>query len=76
MGRTHQIRAHLHALGCPIIGDSLYTIKSIKPIASPRLLLQSIGLEFEDPATGETVKFHLDADPAFDQAISKLDGRR
>lgn len=30
-GRTHQIRAHLHFLGFPIIGDRLYTFKRQRP---------------------------------------------
>ncbi|MBK7787597.1 MAG: RluA family pseudouridine synthase [Saprospiraceae bacterium] len=52
-GRTHQLRvhaAHHQGLACPIVGDDLY--------GSPadRLYLQAIGLEFEHPVTGESVK--------------------
>ena len=35
-GRTHQIRAHLNAIGHPIIGDSLYG-----GLLAPRLMLHS-----------------------------------
>lgn len=30
-GRTHQLRAHLHFLGHPIVGDKLYTFKRQRP---------------------------------------------
>lgn len=32
-GRTHQIRAHVHWLGFPIVGDHLYTFKRQRPPA-------------------------------------------
>ena len=31
-GRTHQIRAQLSAVGCPLLGDGIY-----QPLASPEL---------------------------------------
>lgn len=30
-GRTHQLRVHLHFLGYPIVGDTLYTFKRQRP---------------------------------------------
>jgi len=51
-GRTHQIRAHMAALGHPVAGDRLYGAK-----ASPwdRYFLHAHRLGFRSPATGETV---------------------
>jgi len=46
-GRTHQIRVHLRAIGCPIVGDQLYSIKSIKPAPLPRIFLHATKLSFE-----------------------------
>ncbi|MFA6603924.1 MAG: RluA family pseudouridine synthase [Patescibacteria group bacterium] len=59
-GRTHQIRAHLKALGNPIVGDTLYHPKlgmGFKT-ASPRLFLHARLLAFTNPATGVRVEFH------------------
>ncbi len=67
-GRTHQIRAHLFALGHPLIGDPLYTKRQTdRRNEAPRLMLQSIELAFRDPATGEKKAFTLAQDPAFKQ---------
>ena len=51
-GRTHQIRAHMAALGHPVAGDRLYSAK-----ASPwdRYFLHAHRLGFRSPATGEGV---------------------
>ena len=51
-GRTHQIRAHMAALGHPVAGDRLYGGK-----ASPwnRYFLHAHRLGFRSPATGEKV---------------------
>lgn len=72
-GRTHQIRAHFLALKHPVIGDTLYSLKKTdRNLVSPRLMLQSIGLEFTDPATGARQSFHLDPDPTFDLVIKEI----
>ena len=51
-GRTHQIRAHMSALGHPVAGDLLYGAK-----ASPwnRYFLHAHRTGFRNPATGEPV---------------------
>lgn len=58
-GRTHQLRVHLAhpaedgGLGCPILGDDLYGDAG----SAPRLCLHAAGLGFEDPETGERVRY-------------------
>ena len=53
-GRTHQIRVHFSAMGCPLVGDWLYGEES-KLI--PRPALHSALLELAHPITGETLRF-------------------
>ncbi len=54
-GRTHQIRVHLAALGCPIIGDYLYGAD--KHEKNIRVLLHSWKLEFKHPVTKKLLSF-------------------
>jgi 23S rRNA pseudouridine1911/1915/1917 synthase len=51
-GRTHQIRAHMAAIGHPVAGDRLY---GAKPSPWNRYFLHAHRLGFETPATGERV---------------------
>ena len=51
-GRTHQIRAHMSALGHPVAGDRLY---GAKPSPWDRYFLHAHRLGFRSPATGEPV---------------------
>jgi len=56
-GRTHQIRVHLHWLGFPIVGDSLYVFKRQKPpLGTTRQLLHAAKLTIELP-NGERKSF-------------------
>ena len=54
-GRTHQIRAHLSAIGHPILGDAIYRPKKnflhffskrVKVVDLPRLFLHSAKIGF------------------------------
>lgn len=45
-GRTHQIRVHLHALGCPIVGDALYYRRDARSDVIGRQALHAISLSF------------------------------
>ena len=53
-GRTHQLRVHLAALGCPIAGDPFY---GRADDTSPRMMLHACRLEFPHPLTGERCVF-------------------
>jgi 23S rRNA pseudouridine1911/1915/1917 synthase len=63
-GRTHQIRVHLQHIGCPILGDPIYSKKHDLP--TPRLLLHAWKLSFNHPVTGEKLSFTAPPPPDFD----------
>ena len=55
-GRTHQIRVHLSAIGCPVHGDFLYGTEDPEQFAG-RFALHSAYLEMKHPVTGEQMQF-------------------
>jgi 23S rRNA pseudouridine1911/1915/1917 synthase len=77
-GRTHQVRLHLAALGCPLLGDATYG----KPPRDPALreigrvlgrqALHARVLGFRHPATGEAMHFEAPPPPDFQQALAAL----
>jgi 23S rRNA pseudouridine1911/1915/1917 synthase len=59
-GRTHQIRAHVAAMGHPVVGDTTYGAPAqargkSAVIVLKRNFLHAAELEFRHPRTGETV---------------------
>jgi 23S rRNA pseudouridine1911/1915/1917 synthase len=72
-GRTHQIRAHFKAIGCPVAGDPLYTIRgmaSLPPVK--RLFLHAETLGFDHPTTGERMTFTRPLPPELATALAGL----
>jgi len=53
-GRTHQIRIHLSAIGCPVIGDPIYGIKSAR---LNRQFIHAYRLGFRLPSTQQYQEF-------------------
>lgn len=54
-GRTHQIRVHMAAIGCPLAGDWLYGTEDCGLI--PRPALHAVRLALTHPVTGEHLSF-------------------
>ncbi len=53
-GRQHQLRVHVASLGCPIIGDPIYSIQEVdhlSEIAITRMMLHATCIGFQHPKT-------------------------
>lgn len=61
-GRTHQIRVHFSALGCPVVGDTLYGAPAQERAASgplpsfTRNFLHAARIGFDHPRTGKSLE--------------------
>jgi 23S rRNA pseudouridine1911/1915/1917 synthase len=68
-GRTHQIRVHFSALGCPVVGDTLYGAPRQERIGAALLstlgrnFLHSARISFAHPRTGERMQFRAPIAP-------------
>jgi RluA family pseudouridine synthase len=86
-GRTHQVRAHLAALGHPLLGDGLYTPAPAgqgKPAQGghsrrerklgliARAALHAFRLELAHPESGELQSWEAPYPPDFAAALSRL----
>jgi 23S rRNA pseudouridine1911/1915/1917 synthase len=85
-GRTHQIRVHLLAVGCPIVADELYSgrkelrLSHLEKQADPdevllsRQALHAHRLRFIHPATGRWLEVVAPLPEDFQRALNALRG--
>lgn len=71
-GRTHQIRAHMNAIGCPVVGDPLYGVKRPARLPSPRLFLHAKMLGFTHPVTRRRMEFSSRLPEELEGVLKKL----
>ena len=70
-GRTHQIRVHMKYLGCPILGDSIYS-KPDSLFKDSSLMLHSVQLKIRLPGSAEFTTFRTPTPKRFIEVQKKL----
>lgn len=75
-GRTHQIRVHLLANGCPIVCDDKYGDKNkdlfIERMGFKRLFLHAAELSFTDPKSGNLITVTAPYDKACEHLLNRM----
>ena len=77
-GRTHQIRVHFSALGCPVVGDTLYGAPRQERIGSELLpplernFLHAARVAFAHPRTGERIDVRAPLSPELVSYLTSL----
>jgi 23S rRNA pseudouridine1911/1915/1917 synthase len=86
-GRTHQIRVHLAAIGCPVLSDGLYSGRArIEPAffglpddgtgaaLIERQALHAASLAVDHPTTRERIEFAAPLPPDIQRVLDALRG--
>ena len=72
-GRTHQIRSHLAAVGCPVLGDAFYGNRvPVEEGIPSRLFLHARMLEFPHPDSGEAIAVAAPVDDAMGDVWKRM----
>jgi 23S rRNA pseudouridine1911/1915/1917 synthase len=82
-GRTHQIRVHLAAVGCPILADEHYLgqkefrLSDVRPVAADEVLLSRQALHarrirFPHPITQQPLEVAAPLPPEFERTLAEL----
>ena len=77
-GRTHQLRVHLSAIGCPILGDPTYggkKVGAVYDVAIPRVMLHAGVLGFLHPMSHQTMNFVAPLPADMEEVVSQLRSR-
>ena len=67
-GRTHQIRVHMAAVGCPVYGDFLYGVERPNEL-NERFALHSAKMRFLHPLSGKELTFSSPLPPALSRLV-------
>ena len=70
-GRTHQIRAHMAFIGCPVVGDTVYGYRKQR-VKLKRQFLHAHELAFEHPVSSERLAFVSELPLALRNVMEKL----
>ncbi|MCF6291069.1 MAG: RluA family pseudouridine synthase [Desulfobacterales bacterium] len=73
-GRTHQIRVHMAAMGCPVAGDLVYgrPRSYYQDLEIGRQCLHASILSFDHPLTGESLHFQAPIWPDMATLLARL----
>jgi 23S rRNA pseudouridine1911/1915/1917 synthase len=74
-GRTHQLRVHLQSIGCPIIGDPLYSRKD-RGFPEAGLMLHALSLSIRLPGSEAERRFVAPLPARFREFVKVLDPPR
>jgi len=84
-GRTHQIRVHMAAIGCPVLCDALYSGRSViepallglppGPPVIQRQALHAQQISIDHPRTGERLRLEAPLPADMEQLLALLRGR-
>jgi 23S rRNA pseudouridine1911/1915/1917 synthase len=77
-GRTHQLRVHLKAIECPILGDQTYGGKKVMEVGGmviPRVMLHAKVLGFVHPVSNDRLTFSAELPEDMEAVRNALKGK-